>query len=114
MLPRRLFQAALLVIGTATFVSAASAQKEHTIIILQSSYFPSNLVVEPGDLIRFVNASGHKHTVTGEHNTWTTGTLPTGEETVFEVDPSMLGMFFGDEADTFQGTLSQGMQKPHN
>lgn len=106
MLPRRHFLAANLMLVTATLAAAASAQEEHTIIILQSSYFPADVAVEAGDLIRFVNASGHEHKVTGAHQMWTTGTLPAGAEVVFAFDPSMLGVFFSDEANTFQGTLS--------
>jgi plastocyanin len=106
MLLRRHLIAAFLMIVTAPLISAATAAKEHTIIILQSSFFPAHVSVEDGDLIRFVNASGHEQTVIGAQNTWTTGILPAGSETVFAFEPAMLGTFFSDEAGTFQGTLS--------
>lgn len=91
---------------TATWTSAASADREHTVIILQSSYFPAQVALKPGDFVRFVNSSGREHAVTGEHNTWTTGVLPAGTEVVFEFEASMLGVFFGDDAGTFRGVFS--------
>jgi plastocyanin len=106
MLPRRELLAAILMSVTATWASAASDAKEHTVIILQSSYFPAEVALKPGDFVRFVNSSGHEHAVTGEHNTWTTGSLPADSEVVFEFDASMLGVFFGDDAGTFRGVFS--------
>ncbi len=101
-------------IATATWTSAASASKEHVIIILGSSYFPAQVAAEPGDTVRFVNSSGREHVVTGERQTWTTGPLQAGSETVLKFDPSMLGMFFGDEAGAFRGIFSQSAAHPQD
>lgn len=75
---------------TALSVSAAQA-KEHVILIINGSYFPSVLNVEEGDLLTFKNESKSEQIVNGEDLddedavSWTSGPIGIEESYTYEV-----------------------------
>lgn len=80
--------------------------REHTIIILSSSYFPFTTYVAAGDTVRFVNETTLEQVVTSYAAGWTTGIIEPGGEVVVTVTGAMEGSYFGDRERAMEGRLS--------
>lgn len=93
----------LLSLGLVPFSATAAWAKEHIIIILGSSYFPQQTVLEEGDIVRFVNVSGQQHTVIHSDGKWATLQMADGEEILVEFETGMEGPFHGEAKRTIKG-----------
>ncbi len=96
------------VLGVATLAGSVAHAEEHIVMVLGSSYFPAIAYVDPGDTVRFVNASETLHIVSGSDGDWTTGIMQSYEEVVIPVVADMTLTYFGDEARTIEGKLDFG------
>jgi plastocyanin len=85
----------LLTLGSVPFSATAAWAEEHIIIILGSAYFPQHTIVEDGDIVRFVNVSGRNHQVTHAEEKWITHEMSDGDELLVEIEPDMVGSFYG-------------------
>jgi len=86
---------ALLSLGLVPTSTAAVAAEEHTVIILETAYFPQRITVKQGDVVRFVNESGRAHTLYHAQGNWTTRPFAQGEELLVTISPDIAGAFYG-------------------
>ena len=104
---------ALLILGSVPFTADPVRAEEHVVMILQSAYFPGRLDVEPGDTVRFVNASGRVHTVSSSEGIWTTGPIPIDAEVTLNFEAAMAGRFHGWAQGLIEGRLDI-LRRPPN
>ena len=94
---------ALFILGSVPFSATAAWAEEHIVIILGSAYFPQKTAVEEGDVVRFVNVSGKKHTVIHSDGAWATYEMADGEELLVTIEPGMTGPFHGESKQLISG-----------
>lgn len=100
-----LLRVALVILGLVSLNTAPAVADEHVVVILEAAYFPEQSVVNDGDVVRFVNASGRTHTVTHVDGAWQTLPLAHGEELLVTIAPDMTGTFTGLDGPGFFGRL---------
>lgn len=83
-------------LALAVSASAASAE-EHVILYLGQAFFPSVTHIQPGDSIRFVNASTQDTQVVSQNSDWSTSALTANAEEVISVNPTMSTTFFATQ-----------------
>ena len=105
MLPRLEVFVSVALLFVATLSSAASQGREHTVIILASSYFPDEIVVQSGDSVRFVNSSGADHVVLGTDENWSTGPIPNNGEVVVPFQDGLVGEYFSSGDVSARGAI---------
>ncbi len=86
---------AFVLCGSVSFSADRAQADEHVIIILDSAYFPYRTAIAEGDTIRFVNVSGATLSVTHVDGLWTTPPMKEGQEMIVNIDPEMVGKYFG-------------------
>lgn len=104
--------------GAAMLFATAAQAEHHRILIMDETYFPAVIYVQPGDVLTFENTSEVTHTIVGENDAWTSGPIATDSNFTQVVDSEMPLTFTrksegeepveggeGGEA-TFVGTLS--------
>jgi len=74
--------------ATLTIGTAATAA-EHLILILPDAYFPAMTYMDPGDTVRFVNASGSAHHMMADDSSWEIGPLEPDAEHTMVIDASV-------------------------
>lgn len=67
-----------------TLAYAADA-KEHIVIVMDNTFFPTVSYVEAGDTVRFVNTSKNLQTISSNDAGWIIGPLAQGQEAVLSV-----------------------------
>lgn len=87
-------------------IDADKALKAAVVVtITDSGYSPSNVTVNVGTPVRFVNSGSNKHTASDDAGDWGTGTLNTGDH--FSKKFKESGVFnFHDAYGTAKGTLT--------
>lgn len=105
MLLKSALPVALLLFGSVSFTAVQVRADEHIVMILQSAYFPDLISVEMGDTVRFVNASGSKHTVGSSEGIWSTDMIADGAEVTLEIRQAMVGRFHGWTNSLIEGRL---------
>jgi plastocyanin len=81
--------------------------EEHTVIILDTAYFPQKVVVDTGDTVRFVNKSGKAHIVYLADGNWATKAMVDDQELLVEIEQGMAGTFYGLSDTWIRGQLTQ-------
>lgn len=81
--------------------------EEHTVIILDTAYFPQEVVVDTGDTVRFVNKSRKAHTVYLADGDWTTKSIAGDQELLVEIEQGMAGEFYGMSDTWIRGQFTQ-------
>ncbi|WP_227267502.1 hypothetical protein [Roseobacter weihaiensis] len=86
---------ALLSLGLASLSALQSQAEEHIVIILEATYFPQKIILEHGDVVRFVNESGSAHEIFHTNGRWATAPIAPGDELLVLIEPGMTGAFHG-------------------
>ncbi|MCX7558932.1 hypothetical protein OS190_05080 [Sulfitobacter sp. F26204] len=81
-----------------SFVAGAAHAEEHVVIINDGSYFPNLVFATPGDKITFQNRSDTSHTLTGEGQQWTSGSIASEGAYLLEVKAETPPKFSGLDA----------------
>ena len=68
---------------------------EHIVMILGDTFFPTVSYVDPGDTLRFVNASGFEQSVTSGDGGWSVGPIADQAEATLTAEADMALLFFG-------------------
>ena len=80
------------VMAPAAFADGA-ATHEHTVMVLGESFFPRVTYAEPGDTVRFVNASDSEQSIVGKEDNWSVGPIAVEGEASFTVFSGMKNDF---------------------
>jgi plastocyanin len=91
---------------TAADLRAIDLSPDHTIVVDESGFDPSNLEVEVGDVVLVVNEGDGAHSLTADDRRVDTGRLQPGDEvTVVLTEPDEVAFADLEEPD-HQGTLT--------
>lgn len=71
----------------------ADGAHEHTVMVLGESFFPRVTYAEPGDIVRFVNASETEQSIVAKDENWTVGPIAVEGEETFTVFSGMKNDF---------------------
>ena len=85
----------------------AKDKEEHTIIILDTTYFPQTVAVDSGDTVRFINKSGQAHTVFNADGRWATKSIQDDQELLVQIKEGMTGAFYGRSDRWIRGQLDR-------
>ena len=79
---------------------------EHTIMVLDESFFPMVTYAQPGDIIHFVNASSAEQSIVAQDDNWRVGPIAVESEEIFTVFADMKNDYFlvVPEGDTAEGS----------
>lgn len=77
--------------------SAAAQAEDHVIMIVDGSYFPATIYAAEGDALIFQNESSSEHTITGENDAWTSGSIAMKDTFTLEVTEATPATFSGGE-----------------
>jgi plastocyanin len=81
------------VLAPAAFADGDSAH-EHTVMVLEESFFPKVTYAAPGDTVRFVNASDSEQSIVAKDDNWSVGPIAAQGEQVFIVFAGMKNDFY--------------------
>lgn len=95
----------LVFLGLGPASAIAAQAEEHVVIILEESFFPRKTVVEQGDMVRFVNESGHPSTIRHKAGKWITRPISDGEELLVTITPGMSGAFYSEADNSVVGLI---------
>jgi plastocyanin len=80
-------------LAPAAFADGA-APNEHTIMVLDESFFPTVTYAQPGDVIHFVNASSAEQSIVAQDDNWSVGPIAVESEETFTVFADMQNDYF--------------------
>jgi plastocyanin len=84
-------------------IGTAATAAEHVILILPDAYFPQITYMEPGDTVKFVNASGTAQSIIAKNDSWTLGPIASEAEASMLIDIGVQKTFYNADLTTEDG-----------
>lgn len=97
---------ALALAAAVTFSASAVQAEDHTVLIVDGSYFPPVTIASMGDNIIFINESGSTHELTGAGDSWTSGQIGASGSFRLEITEEVPATFTGSGSE-FAGVVGE-------
>ncbi len=94
--------AVLALMTSATFAAA----EEHVVLFLGDAFFPEVSYVDPGDTVRFVNASTQALNIVSEGSEWSVGPIAVETDASINITGNMTLKFFDADSAGDDGVLT--------
>mmetsp|Transcript_22396 Transcript_22396/g.35979 ORF Transcript_22396/g.35979 Transcript_22396/m.35979 type:complete len:116 (-) Transcript_22396:2411-2758(-) len=87
-------------------IGTTAAATEHSILILPDAYFPQVTYIEPGDTVRFINASGSNQSIVAKNNDWTLGPIAPDAAVTVVIETGVQKTFYNKDLKDGDGNYS--------